>query len=990
MATTKNLFISYGRRESLGFVARLHQALKLKNYAIWFDKVNIPDASAFDKEIQYGIESADNFAFVMAPRSMTSVYCLKELEYARWLGKRVIPIQHVEGFAFHKDASQVDHHNHDFLVSKLSAHEKHTMESFYEAYGITGVTLETNQDVYYRSLDVIGSSDWLAANESISPSECLEMAKWFKAYENNWSQHEHIEQLASNINLPIYGKSLHSFDSVVERIVEVVEQHKWYTETHTKILLSALTWNREYSSSIHLLTGNERIEAEHWLLTKFKGGGPPPSVPINLICNFICESKKNAEGQMTDCFICYGVDNKNIKEDIIQSLAKNLVTNWNHERDIDRGKDYDQAILEGIEVSDNLLFFISPYSCASEYCQKELAYAISLNKRIIPLLIYPTPTEDIPEAIRNIQHIDFTDNVKESDYDSDIDDILHIINKNEEYHYDHKVLLTQALKWKEASYIDAFLLRGFNLENADTWLSANVRRKEFPPLQLHHEFITASAAKVGELNSEIFISYSRKDGDFARRLNLAFQKAEKTTWFDQESISTGVDFEKEILKGIKNSDNFLFLISPDSVTSPYCENEVEHALKLNKKVITLVVRETPDHLVPQGLQTIHRADYTKQGFDGSFKELLKAINLDRVHVQMHTALQGRAMEWKEKGESEDYLLNGTACETAKEWLNSWQEAPKIPHPTDAQKAYIQQSIIAIENAKAAERERQKELEKALELAEKARSEAEVERQKAVNEKALADNARKDAETQKEVAVEAKQVAEESKRKADGRLKKIKYGAVALSLLAILAIYAGVTAKLNMNRVLKEQKEAFLAKARSASANEEYEQSLDNYKEALNLSIELGEQKEQIEKINSNIEETQRLAADFNEYLLKIATGDTLKSKGIDYYSRAIQKYDEALDIYPKDSKKVNQKINVTYKALAPAVNEDLERAEQIIENNYVDMYQYAVPALQQAKKLGGASFAERINELKHKIILKLEGLPQNKKNKSILNAAKSL
>jgi hypothetical protein len=39
----KDLFISSGRRESLGFVARLHQQLKLVGYDSWFDKANIPD-----------------------------------------------------------------------------------------------------------------------------------------------------------------------------------------------------------------------------------------------------------------------------------------------------------------------------------------------------------------------------------------------------------------------------------------------------------------------------------------------------------------------------------------------------------------------------------------------------------------------------------------------------------------------------------------------------------------------------------------------------------------------------------------------------------------------------------------------------------------------------------------------------------------------------------------------------------------------------------
>lgn len=74
MHPTKDFFISYGRRESLGFVARLHRALVLAGYSAWFDKVNIPDGDEFDQSIRNGIESADNFVFVMAPRALCSPY----------------------------------------------------------------------------------------------------------------------------------------------------------------------------------------------------------------------------------------------------------------------------------------------------------------------------------------------------------------------------------------------------------------------------------------------------------------------------------------------------------------------------------------------------------------------------------------------------------------------------------------------------------------------------------------------------------------------------------------------------------------------------------------------------------------------------------------------------------------------------------------------------------------------------------------------------
>ena len=98
----KDIFISYGCRENLGFVVRLHRQLKLLGLDIWFNKVNIPDGDDYAAQIRHGIESAHHFAYVMAPRCLTSPYCLIELKYARFLGKRVIFVNQIIIFNTHE------------------------------------------------------------------------------------------------------------------------------------------------------------------------------------------------------------------------------------------------------------------------------------------------------------------------------------------------------------------------------------------------------------------------------------------------------------------------------------------------------------------------------------------------------------------------------------------------------------------------------------------------------------------------------------------------------------------------------------------------------------------------------------------------------------------------------------------------------------------------------------------------------------------------
>jgi WD40 repeat protein/tetratricopeptide (TPR) repeat protein len=687
----KDLFISYGRRESLCFVGRLHQRLKLAGYDAWFDKANIPDGDDYAQRINHGIESAHNFVYVMAPRCMTSPYCLIELEYARLLGKRVIPINHKVIF---QTASQ-----------ELSDGDKKVMSGFYQLHNLLDQNIQTTQDVLDRSHALIGRTDWLDAKENLSDDDCQRITEWAGPYENNWAKHDDINYLKS-FEFPVFGETIDTLDGVVERIITVIERQTDYVHKHTEILANALHWQKNQKATQYLLVGKERTAAEEWLLTDFLPPKQPPCQPSALVCELICEARKNAENLMTDIFICYDVEHdKAIRDSIVQSLSRYAKTTWRHDYDIKTGDNYEGSIEQGIENADNLLYFISPHAIVSEFCQRELAHALKYNKRIVPLLIAPTPESEIPATLHDLQYIDFTDNTSQADYNSDIDDILNILQQDQKYYEQHKVLLARALQWKTQNYKPSFLLRGHHLENAQTWLRLNNNRKQHPPLNLHKQLITASEAAKGQLGTEVFISYSRKDGDFARQLNLALQEAGKTTWFDQESISTGVDFEKEIFKGIASSDNFVFVISPDAIQSDYCEREVNYAASQHKRFITILHRETDPTIMPKALRVINWIDFANSSFEKSFLELVQAIELDREYAHQHTVLQQRATEWNENSQCSDFLLNMTACVNAEQWLKTATEEQKQPKPTTLQQHFIQQSRKAIDAAEQKARKR---------------------------------------------------------------------------------------------------------------------------------------------------------------------------------------------------------------------------------------------------------------------------------------------
>lgn len=70
--------------------------------------------------------------------------------------------------------------------------------------------------------------------------------------------------------------------------------------------------------------------------------------------------------------------------------------------------------------------------------------------------------------------------------------------------------------------------------------------------------------------AEVFISYSRKDKDFVRRLGDGLVAHNREAWVDWKDIPLTSEWQQEILRNIEAADNFIFIISPDSVASGNC------------------------------------------------------------------------------------------------------------------------------------------------------------------------------------------------------------------------------------------------------------------------------------------------------------------------------------------------------------------------------------------------------------------------------------
>lgn len=185
---------------------------------------------------------------------------------------------------------------------------------------------------------------------------------------------------------------------------------------------------------------------------------------------------------------------------------------------------------------------------------------------------------------------------------------------------------------------------------------------------------------------DIFISYSRKDKEFVQKLEEYFKKQGRDVWVDWEDIPLMADWRKEMYIGIEESDNFVYVISPDSVVSKPCNEEIEHALRNNKRLVPVMYRYTSSSTVHPSLRCLNFISFNgDDDFDTAFQKLSQAIDTDLDYLKTHTRLLIRAIEWDKKNRHPSLLMRGKDLDDVERWL--MEGIKKQPEPTTLHREY---------------------------------------------------------------------------------------------------------------------------------------------------------------------------------------------------------------------------------------------------------------------------------------------------------------
>jgi WD40 repeat protein len=199
---------------------------------------------------------------------------------------------------------------------------------------------------------------------------------------------------------------------------------------------------------------------------------------------------------------------------------------------------------------------------------------------------------------------------------------------------------------------------------------------------------TSAQDKAKSQRSDVFISYSRKDRDFVKRLEAELQNRGREAWVDWEGIRPAEEFMQAIFPAIEGTDTFIFVLSPDSVTSEICGKELAHAVSHNKRMIPIMARDTEAKAVPEPLAKLNWVfARDADSFEAAADFLISALDTDLGWVRAHTRLLTRAIEWEGKAGSTSFVLRGEDLRAAEQWL-AQAGTEKERQPTALQTEYI--------------------------------------------------------------------------------------------------------------------------------------------------------------------------------------------------------------------------------------------------------------------------------------------------------------
>lgn len=130
---------------------------------------------------------------------------------------------------------------------------------------------------------------------------------------------------------------------------------------------------------------------------------------------------------------------------------------------------------------------------------------------------------------------------------------------------------------------------------------------------------------MGTPDAHFFMSYSREDVSYQKRVMGELRQRGVKVWVDTENLIPGSPaWEREIEQSIRSAAGIIVLLSPDSNNSEWVRREISFAEQNAKRIFPVLIRGDEDDSVPLRLSSHQRVDL-RRNFDTGLGQLEGAL-----------------------------------------------------------------------------------------------------------------------------------------------------------------------------------------------------------------------------------------------------------------------------------------------------------------------------------------------------------------------------
>lgn len=151
---------------------------------------------------------------------------------------------------------------------------------------------------------------------------------------------------------------------------------------------------------------------------------------------------------------------------------------------------------------------------------------------------------------------------------------------------------------------------------------------------------------MGTPASHFFMSYSREDVSYQKRVIQELRQRGITVWVDTENLIPGSPaWEREIERAIRSAAGIIVLLSPGANNSEWVRREISFAEQNAKRIFPVLIRGDEDDSVPLRLSSHQRVDLRRNFNDGigqlehALKDHLGVTAVHKIPKQQSSSTQ---------------------------------------------------------------------------------------------------------------------------------------------------------------------------------------------------------------------------------------------------------------------------------------------------------------------------------------------------------------